>query len=85
MWPWLASFFVSKAVPEVKHAIWRTISVLSVLLVIVGLGWTVYVALIRPHTKPTPTQTVQSGGVANTWNVKVGMGGCAKFTPDMKK
>ena len=85
MWPWLVSFFATKAVPAVQHAVWRTISVLCVLAVVAGLVWSVYVTLIRPHTKPDPTQTVQAGGIANTWNVKIGLGGCARFAPEVKK
>ena len=84
---WLTSFFVSKAVPAVTHAVWRTISVLCVLLVVAGLGWSIYVTLIRPHTKPNPTTTVQSGGVNNTYQIKVGFGGCARLpmVSDSKK
>ena len=81
MWAWLVGLLV----PAAKHAILRTISVICVLAVIGGLVWAIYVAFIRPTTKPNPTTTVQSGGVANTYNVKVGLGGCARFSPITKK
>jgi TRAP-type C4-dicarboxylate transport system permease small subunit len=76
MWAWLASFFVSKAVPEIKHAIWRTISVICVLGAIgffIYAGWRIF------HPKPTSTTTVQSGGVAYTYDIKVGFGGCVRL------
>ena len=63
MWAWLASFFISKAVPEVKHAIWRTISVVCVLaiIVILGLG-------IKRLFYPKPT-TTQVGGVSYHYDI----------------
>ena len=81
MWAWLVGLLV----PAAKHAILRTISVVCVLLVIGGVSWSIYVTLIRPHTKPTPTTTVESGGTANTYNVKVGLGGCARFDREVRK
>jgi hypothetical protein len=85
MWAWLLSFFTSKAVPAIQHSIWRTLSVVCVLLVVGGLFWSIYVSFIKPHTKPTPTTTVQSGGIANTYEIKVGLGGCARFYPEVRK
>jgi hypothetical protein len=85
MWAWLLSFFATKAVPVVKHAVWRTISVVCVLLVVGGIIWSIYVTVVRPHTKPTSTQTVQSGGVANTFQIKMGFGSCARISPEIKK
>ncbi len=66
MWAWLISFFTNKALPEIKHAIWRTISVICVLLVVGGLIWSVYITMVKPHTKPTPTQQQQAGTINNT-------------------
>jgi hypothetical protein len=37
----------------VKHSLMRTVSVICTLLVMGGLGWAVYVTVIRPHTKGT--------------------------------
>ncbi len=95
MWTWLASFFVGKAVPYLAKGWERFISILVWVLVITGLSWSVYVTVIKPHIKPTPTttntQNVQPGGVANTTNVtyeiKVGFGGCARIpqVKDVKK
>jgi len=49
----------------VKHALLRTISVISVLLVIAGLSLAVYFAFIRPHTKPNPTTTQNAENISN--------------------
>ena len=49
-----------------------------------GLAWAVYAGIIRPTTKPNPSTTVQSGGVANTYNAKVSFG-CVRITPEIKK
>jgi hypothetical protein len=40
----------------VKHSLLRTLSVVCTLLVIGGLIWAIYLAFIKPHYKPTPTQ-----------------------------
>lgn len=48
---------VKKGTEVTKHAILRTISVVCVLLVVVGVSWAVYVTMIKPHVKPTPTTT----------------------------
>lgn len=64
--------------PVAKNVGWLLLKALVYALVILGLAWCVYVALIRPHTKPTPT-TTQTGGVSNTYNIKVGIGGCLRM------
>lgn len=53
-------------VATVKHAINRTVSVVAVLLVGVGLGWAVYAGVIRPILKPVPS-THQSGVITNNY------------------
>ena len=82
MWAWLASFFVSKAVPEVKHAIWRTISVVCVITVIAFLILGVKRIF---YPKPSHTTTVESGGTAYTYDIKVGFGGCLRLPMKMEK
>jgi hypothetical protein len=61
----------------------KVLSFLFKVLVILGVPalviWIVYVAVIKPHTNPIPTTTVQAGGTATTYNIKVGIGGCARF------
>ena len=63
MWTWLVSFFVSKAVPEIKHAIWRTLSVLCVIAVLVLL-----VLGVKRLLYPKPTST-QIGGVSYHYDI----------------
>jgi len=64
MWAWIASFFVSKAVPEIKHAMWRTLSVLCVIAVIAVL-----VLGVKRILYPRPTST-QTGGVSYHYNIR---------------
>lgn len=47
----------AKVGASAAHAVMRTLSVLCVLLVFAGIGWAVYVTVVRPHTKPNPTTT----------------------------
>jgi hypothetical protein len=47
-------------------------------IVIVGLAWAVYAGIIRPITKPNPTN-IQTGGVSYNYQIKVGLGGCARL------
>ena len=65
----------------VKHSIMRTISVICVLLVIAGLAWAVYAGIIRPITKPNPSNTQQ--GQRDNYNVTVApkqtFFGCMRF------
>jgi len=67
MWAWLLPL-IKKIEPILC---WIAITAL--------LGWMTYVTIIKPHTNPTPTTTVQSGGVSNTYQIKVGLGGCARI------
>jgi len=80
MWMWLTSFFVSKAVPAVQHALWRTVSVLCVVGVLAFFGYAGYKIF-----HPKPTTTVQAGGVSNTYEIKVGFGGCIRLPTEVKK
>ena len=52
-------------VNAVKHSVMRTVSVISVLLVIVGLVWAIYAGIIRPITKPNPTTTQNASEINN--------------------
>ncbi len=40
--------------------------------------WGLYAGLIRPITKPNPTNT-QTGGVSYNYDIKVGLGGCLRL------
>ena len=53
----------------VKHSIMRTISVICVLLVIAGLSWAIYAGIIRPITKPNPSNTQQ--GQRDNYNYSI--------------
>ena len=71
-------------VNAVKHSVMRTISVVCVLLVVVGLAWAVYAGIIRPVTKPNPSNTQQ--GQRDNYNITVAPKsyfGCQRF--DIKK
>lgn len=61
MWAWLVS--------RLGH--WVVYFVLSVIV-----GWGLYAGLIRPVTKPNPTN-VQTGGTSYT--IRIGFGGCARL------
>ncbi len=78
MWAWLVSLFISKAVPTVKHALWRTISVVCVLLVV---GVVVLGAYRIINPKPTHTQV---GGVSYNYEIKLGFGSCARIPSPME-
>ena len=66
---------------EVKHAVERTISVITVLAVLGLVGfvlWSVYVAVIKPHTNPTRTTDQHAEQINNPgYEQKPGFGGCA--------
>jgi hypothetical protein len=46
-----------KAVQGAKHWIMTTIRVVAVIGIIALIGWSLYVTIVRPHTKPNPTTT----------------------------
>lgn len=52
----------------VGHQLRRTLGVICTLLVLAGIGWTIYVTVVRPHTKPNPTTTQIAEGIINTYN-----------------
>jgi predicted permease len=84
--PLTVASLTSKALGATKHAILRTLSVVCVLTVIAGIGWSVYVALIRPHTKPNPTTTQNANTINNTYyypNKKVFSFGATVFGLDI--
>lgn len=84
-------FLIAKAADFSATALGKATSVvikgLLVLGVIALVVWSAYVTFVKPHTNPTPTTTVQSGGVAYTYQIKVGFGGCIRLPikPEVKK
>ena len=52
--------------------------VIAWIFILTLFGWMSYVTFIKPHTNPTPTN-VQSGGTSYNYEIKVGMGGCARL------
>lgn len=63
-------FSLGKAVDLSGSALGKSVSVvikgLLVIVLIAGLGWGIYVVMIKPHTRPTPT-TTQSGTITNNY------------------
>jgi hypothetical protein len=55
--PVIATELIAKGVQGAKHWILTTVRVLVVIGVIALIGWSLYVTIIRPHTKPNPTTT----------------------------
>ena len=63
-----------------KHALARTFSVVCTLLVIAGIGWAIYITVIRPHTKGTFRSKQEAENIVNyNTEVKPSFGGCAHF------
>lgn len=62
MWAFLAS-------PIIKNTSWLLLKAFVYAIVILGLTWCVYIAVIRPHTKPNPTST-QTGGYSYHYDVR---------------
>ena len=58
---------ITKVVDVTKHAILRTVSVICVLGVIIGLGWAIYAGIIRPVTKPNPSTTQNAEKIDNIY------------------
>ena len=56
---------MSKATEVVIHSLSRTFSVICTLLVIAGLCWAIYVAFVRPTTKPNPSTTQNAEQIKN--------------------
>ena len=74
----MAAELISKGVEVGWHAIKRTFSVVITLLLIAGIGWLVYVGMIRPHTKPNPLTTQKAENISNlTENYNFPRFGCA--------
>ncbi len=75
---------VIAGISATKHAVMRTVSVVAVLLVVAGLAWAVYAGIIRPVTKPNPTNTQQGKGDNYNYTIQPrSYFGCMKF--DLKK
>ena len=47
------------------HSVRRTFSVIATLLVIGGIAWAVYVAFVRPTTKPNATTRQEAENMVN--------------------
>ena len=75
--PWLAKNFS------------RFIGVMVYVLIFAGIGWSIYVTVVRPHTKPTPSTTQSAVTIVNnTYNCKalIGWGiGKTLVQPDTRK
>jgi len=67
-------FIWAKATDVSITALGKATSVVIKGLIVLGIIaliiWSCYVTFIKPHTNPTPTTTVQSGGTSNTYNIK---------------
>jgi disulfide bond formation protein DsbB len=64
------AFSIIKAIDITPSALGKSVSVvikgLLVILLIAGLGWGIYVTMVKPHIKPTPT-TFQEGTITNNY------------------
>lgn len=61
------------------HAVKRTFSVIATMLIIAGLGWAIYVTVVRPHTKPNATTKQEAESITNfNYDVKPTFG-CMSF------
>jgi hypothetical protein len=82
-------FLIAKAADVSATALGKATSVVVKGLIVLGIiavvAWSIYVAIIKPHTSPTPTTTVESGGAAYNYQIKVGFGGCARLPIQVKK
>lgn len=82
-------FLWAKAFDFSWTTIKKILSLVFKILIIIGLPalalWLVYVGTVKPHTNPTSTTTVQSGGVKNEYNIKVGLGGCVRMPTSKEK
>lgn len=67
----------------VKHSVQRTASVLGVLttIALIGfIGWSIYVAIVKPHTNPTRTTDQRAEQINNpTYSPAPRFGGCANM------
>lgn len=76
-------FTLSKLFDFSWNTVLKVLSLVFKVLVIIGLpilvGYFAYATIIKPHTNPIPTTTVQSGGTSNTYQIKIGFGGCARI------
>ena len=66
----MESFSIKKALDLSFPALGKSLSVvmkgLLVLSVLAGVGWSIYISYIKPHTNPTPT-TSQRGTITNNY------------------
>lgn len=56
---------VSQGISLAWHSIRRTLSVLATLLVVAGIAWSIYVAFVRPTTKPNATTRQEAEKIDN--------------------
>lgn len=54
------------SLPAIGKSLSMVLKAVIVLAVIALIGWSCYVTIIKPHTKPTPT-TTQSGTITNNY------------------
>jgi hypothetical protein len=82
-------FLMSKAVDFSATAMGKAVSVVVKGLIVLGIialiVWSCYVTFVKPHLNPTPTTTVQSGGISNSYQIKVGFGGCMRLPVKAEK
>ena len=76
-------FSILKALDLSLPALGKSVSVVVKGLLVVGLivaiVWGIYVVMVKPHTNPNPTTTVESGGTNYNYEIHVGFGGCARL------
>jgi hypothetical protein len=65
-------FSVVKALDITPSALGKSVSVvlkgLLVIALVAGLGWGIYVTMVKPHTNPTPSSTTnQEGTITNNY------------------
>ena len=64
----------------VWHSVRRFVSVVCVLLVIVGIGWAIYVMAIKPHVNPVKTTSQRAEQIVNpTLEPKISPFGCVSI------
>jgi hypothetical protein len=56
----------------------RLLSILVWVILIGAILFACWATFIKPTFHPTPT-TTQTGGISNTYQIHVGLGGCARI------
>ena len=69
----------------VGNFIWHLIKRSAAILFVLGLIWSIYVTVVRPHTKPNPSTKQEAENIVNyTYDVKPTFG-CMRFNAYGKK